>query len=96
MNWSVFKHFHGCGSPPTYDVISTRSLSTVAKGVRSENSALLMAAAPDLLEALERCTEILWDMTGYLEECRQEPEEQAHQAMKAARAAINKATGVQS
>lgn len=56
-------------------------------------NARLIASAPELLESLERCTEILWDMTGYLEECRQEPEEQAHQAIKAARAAIAKATG---
>jgi hypothetical protein len=60
----------------------------------TEANALLIAAAPELLEALERCTAILWDMTGYLEECRQEPEEEAHQAIKDARAAINKATGV--
>jgi len=91
MNWSVFKHFHGCGSPPTYDVISTRSLSTVAKGVSSENHALLIAAAPELLQAL----------ISILEHSREFGDVEDYETMVTriedkARSAINKATGVQS
>jgi len=89
MNWSVFKHFHGCGSPPTYDVISTRSLNAVAKGVSSENSALLMAAAPDLLAALQDA-EIF--MSGFEDDNLQQPI--ISKKLAAIRSAINKATGV--
>jgi hypothetical protein len=80
MNWSVFKHFHGVGTPPTYDVISTRSLSTVAKGLSSENHALLIAAAPDLLE----CVKDILDADGDL----------YAMDFDRYRAALNKATGV--
>ena len=83
MNWSVLKNFHGCGTPPTYDVISTRSLSTISKGLSSETHAHLIAAAPDLLEAL---LEIV--------SCYDASDDS--ELVTAARAAIKKASGVRS
>jgi hypothetical protein len=86
MNWSVFKHFHGVGTPPTYDVISTRSLNTVAKGLSSENHALLIAASPDLLAALQMVDRI-WSHDQTTNLATDSP-------AAIVRAAIAKATGV--
>ena len=88
MNWSVFKHFHGVGTPPTYDVISTRSLNTVAKGLGSENHALLIASAPELLAAIKDMT----DAFGHY--CEGDPSDDEVAALNRAMGAINKATGV--
>jgi len=86
MQWSVLKNFHGCGTPPTYDVISTRSLSTISKGLSSETHAHLIAAAPDLLEALrEICDAVADGAADY---------SPSGDWFREARAAIRKAEGV--
>jgi hypothetical protein len=89
MQWSVLKNFHGCGTPPTYDVISTRSLSTISKGLSSETHAHLIAAAPDLLEALLSILEHSREFSGL-----EDHETMVSRIEDKARAAIRKAEGV--
>jgi hypothetical protein len=84
MQWSVWKNFHGCGTSPTYDVISTRSLSTISKGLSSETHAHLIAAAPDLIGALKVAES----------ELRYHAATRNSEALEIVRAAIRKAEGV--
>jgi Zn ribbon nucleic-acid-binding protein len=59
----------------------------------AKQEARIRDAAPDLLAALEKTSEILSDMATYLEGCRDEPEVEANHAIIEARRAIAKATG---
>jgi hypothetical protein len=59
----------------------------------AKQKARLRDAAPDLLAALEKTSEILSDMATYLEGCRDEPEVEANNAILDARRAIAKAKG---
>src|SRR5271156_3480565 len=47
-----------------------------------EGNARLIAAAPELLEALEFVTAQLGEMANYLEGCRDEPETEANEALE--------------